>query len=53
MIESDVEVIISALKSFGQRYNIAGMQALRAERYRKSTLDEMKFMERDEELGDC
>lgn len=43
-----MEVIISALKSFGQRYNIAGMQAQRAERYRKSTLDEMRFMEREE-----
>ena len=41
-------MIISALKSFGQRYNIAGMQAQRAERYQKSTLDEMRFMERDE-----
>lgn len=48
MVETDVEVIISALKTFGQRHNIAGMQALRAERYRKSTLDEMRFMERDD-----
>lgn len=48
LIEGDVEVIIQALKSFGQRYNVAGMQALRAERYRKSTVDEMRFMERDD-----
>jgi hypothetical protein len=33
---------------FGKRYNIASMQALRAERYRRSTLDDMSFMEGDE-----
>lgn len=49
-IELDVEVIIQALKLFGQRYNIAGVQALRAERYRKSTVEEMKFMEQEEGL---
>ena len=47
-IELDVEVIIQALKTFGQRYNIAGAQALRAERYRKSTVDEVRFMERED-----
>jgi hypothetical protein len=48
-IELDVEVIIQALKTFGQRYNIAGVQALRAERYRQSTVDEVRDMERAHE----
>lgn len=53
LIEGDVEVIITALKAFGQRYNIAGMQAMRAERYRKSTLDEMKVLEREDEAAEA
>lgn len=47
-IELDVEVIIQALKTFGQRYSIAGVQAQRAERYRQSTVDELKFMRHEE-----
>ena len=40
----DVEVIIQALKVFGKRLALAGVQAQRAERYRQSTVDELKFM---------
>jgi len=43
----DVEVIIQALKVFGTRHALAGVQAQRAERYRQSTVDELKFMGKD------
>lgn len=46
-----METIVQALKIFGERYSIAGMQALRAERYRKSTLEDMSFM-KDDNLDD-
>jgi hypothetical protein len=42
-----VETVVQALRLFGRRYNIAWMQAMRAERYRRSTLDDMSFMEGD------
>ena len=45
--EEDIEVVVSALKVFGLRYNIASMQAMRADRYRKSSAAEMAFMEGD------
>lgn len=47
-IEADVEIVIQALKMFGNRHSIAGMQALRAEKWRQSTADEMKSMEGDD-----
>lgn len=34
-IETKVEIVVQALKQVGLRYNIASMQALRADRYRK------------------
>ena len=41
-------MIVSALKNFGKQYNIASMQAMRADRYRKSTKEEVAFMEGDD-----
>ena len=46
-LEQDVETVINALRVFGLRYNIASMQAMRADRFRKGTLDEYAFMEGD------
>lgn len=42
-----MEVIIQALKVFSTRHALAGVQAQRAERYRQSTVDELKFMGKD------
>ncbi len=46
-VEADVDLIVHALKHFGSQYNIASMQALRADRYRKSTKEDVAFMEGD------
>ncbi|WVQ95964.1 hypothetical protein IAU59_003063 [Kwoniella sp. CBS 9459] len=43
-IEADIETLISALRQFGQRYTMGTMQAMRAERYKKSTMEQMAFM---------
>ncbi|OCF34322.1 hypothetical protein I316_03836 [Kwoniella heveanensis BCC8398] len=43
-LEADIETLISALRQFGQRYTMGTMQAMRAERYKKSTMEQMAFM---------
>jgi hypothetical protein len=46
------KVIIQALKVFGTRHALAGVQAQRAERYRQSTVDELKFMGKENAEGE-
>jgi hypothetical protein len=41
-----VEVIIQALEVFGKKHALAGVQAQRVEQYRRSTIDELNFIER-------
>lgn len=43
-----MEVIIQALRTFGQRHALAGVQAVRAERYRQSTVDDLRFMNKED-----
>ncbi|ODN84983.1 hypothetical protein L202_00828 [Cryptococcus amylolentus CBS 6039] len=52
VIESEVEVVVHALKHFGRRYG--SVQAIRTERYRESTAEEVEFMKEDDdgEQGD-
>lgn len=47
-IEGEVDLVVQALKKVGLRYNVASMQALRADRYRKSTTHETDFLRKDE-----
>nr|XP_018260194.1 uncharacterized protein I303_07111 [Kwoniella dejecticola CBS 10117]OBR82352.1 hypothetical protein I303_07111 [Kwoniella dejecticola CBS 10117] len=43
-LEPDISVLVTALKEFGTRYAIGTMQAMRTERYKKSTKEEMDFL---------
>lgn len=45
VIESESETVIRGLQQFGSRYNLASMQAMRADRFRKATPQETAFME--------
>lgn len=40
--------MVKALQTMGKRYNVASMQALRADRYRKSTAQETDFLKGDD-----
>ena len=46
-IETDVETVVTALNNFGQSHNIASAQASRADRYRRSTMEDTAFLEGD------
>ncbi|KAK8849759.1 hypothetical protein IAR55_005094 [Kwoniella newhampshirensis] len=48
-IEADIDVLVQALRNFGQRYAVGAMQAMRTDRYRNSTAAEFKFMQKDED----
>ncbi|WWD20388.1 hypothetical protein CI109_104864 [Kwoniella shandongensis] len=48
-IEVDIEVIVQALRAFGQRYAVGSLQATRADRYRQATTDEYNQMGKDQE----
>ena len=37
-------ISVQALKVFGSRHNLANLQANRADRYRKSSLDDYEFL---------
>lgn len=54
-IESDIDSIVQALKVFGQKNFLSTRQAMRADRYRKWSLDDLAFLEDDaadeEDLG--
>lgn len=50
-MEADVDAVIQALRLFGNCHSIAGMQALRAEQYRKSSANDLKFMQEDDLEG--
>ncbi|OCF77881.1 hypothetical protein I204_01884 [Kwoniella mangroviensis CBS 8886] len=43
-LEPDVQILVTALKEFGQRYTIGTMQAMRTERYSKTTKEETSFL---------
>ncbi|WWC95459.1 hypothetical protein V866_002323 [Kwoniella sp. B9012] len=43
-LEPDVQILVTALREFGQRYTIGTMQAMRTERYRKTTEEETSFL---------
>ncbi|WVQ77552.1 hypothetical protein IAR50_007240 [Cryptococcus sp. DSM 104548] len=47
MIESEVEVVVQALKQFGRRYG--AVQAIRVERYRGSTAEDVDFMKEEDD----
>jgi hypothetical protein len=54
-IEGEIETILKALQVFGQRYNLASMQAMRGERFHRASDAETAHMaagddEEDEEL---
>ncbi|ORX37628.1 hypothetical protein BD324DRAFT_622673 [Kockovaella imperatae] len=49
-LETEIEIIVSSMKTFGSRMNIASAQAERSERYRSSTREETKFLEDDDAL---
>jgi hypothetical protein len=51
-VEYDVQSIVQGLRAFGWKYNLATMQAARADMLMKSTLEEMKFMEGDDIDGE-
>ncbi|ORY34613.1 hypothetical protein BCR39DRAFT_513615 [Naematelia encephala] len=51
-LENDIDAVVSALKIFGQRYNIAQMQAVRADRYRKSNVEDLMAMEKEGDEAD-
>lgn len=47
-IEQDIGIVVQGLKIFGRSSDIASAQAVRVERYQKSTVEEMRFMEKRE-----
>ncbi|WVW86826.1 hypothetical protein I302_108881 [Kwoniella bestiolae CBS 10118] len=47
-LEPDIQVLVSALREFGQRYTIGTMQAMRTERYRQTTKEETSFLYRQD-----
>ncbi|WRT69797.1 uncharacterized protein IL334_006788 [Kwoniella shivajii] len=48
-LEPDIQTLVTALREFGQRYTIGAMQAMRTERYRKSTKEEMDLLYKADE----
>lgn len=44
-LENEIEIIVQALQIFGKRYSIASFQAMRADKMRKATAEDTKFME--------
>nr|XP_019009262.1 uncharacterized protein I206_05910 [Kwoniella pini CBS 10737]OCF48043.1 hypothetical protein I206_05910 [Kwoniella pini CBS 10737] len=47
-LEPDISVLVTALKEFGTRYTIGTMQAMRTERYKKSSKEEIDFLNKNE-----